>query len=141
MNDPGITILLDGNRRSYEPGDLLTAEFRIDSLSLVDAKAIEASVLWYTVGKGDEDIAVHHFVRQTTDGGVMVDLRRPQRLRTTLPQSPLSYDGVVVKIRWCLRVRLFTARGRELVAEVPFQLGRVPAAIPPIVPELPVEHD
>ena len=141
MNDPGITILLEGNRRAFEPGDVLTVAYRIDSLSLVDAKAIEASVIWYTVGKGDEDLAVHHFVRQTTDAGVVVDLRRPQRLRATLPSSPLSYDGVIVKVRWCVRVRLFPARGRELVAEIPFQLGRVPAAAVPAPPESIAVHE
>jgi hypothetical protein len=120
---PTRTILdydfVEGNRRAFEPGDVLTAEYRIDSLSLVDAKAIEASVIWYTVGKGDEDLAVHHFVRQTTDAGVVFDLRRPQRLRATLPSSPLSYDGVIVKVRWCVRVRLFPESVSELVAEIP----------------------
>ncbi|MBL9084850.1 MAG: hypothetical protein JNK76_23810 [Planctomycetales bacterium] len=140
MNDTGITITLEGNRRAYEPGDQLTAEYRIDSLSIVDAKALEASVVWYTVGKGDEDLAVHHFVRQTTDGA-MIDLRRPQRLRAVMPASPLSYDGVIVKIRWCVRVRLFPTRGPEMMAEIPFQLGRVPAAVAPTVPEVPVEED
>jgi hypothetical protein len=140
MNDTGITISLEGNRRAYEPGDQLTAEYRIDSLSVVDAKALEASVVWYTVGKGDEDLAVHHFVRQTPDGA-MIDLRRPQRLRAVLPASPLSYDGVIVKIRWCVRVRLFLTRGPEMMAEIPFQLGRVPAAVAPPMPEVPVEED
>lgn len=132
MNDPGITILLDGGRRQYAPGDTLTAEYRIDSLALVDAKAIEVSILWYTIGKGDEDIAVHHFVRQTTDDGNLIDLRKPQRLRTVLPMSPLSYDGVIVKVRWCVRVRLFLTRGKELTSDTPFQLGMVPAAVPPL---------
>ncbi|MBL9089776.1 MAG: hypothetical protein JNL96_01030 [Planctomycetaceae bacterium] len=128
MNDPGITILFEGNRRVFEPGETLTVDYRIDSLSLVEARAIEVSVLWYTTGKGDEDLAVHHFVRQTIENGALIDLRKPQRMRTTLPTSPLSYDGVIVRVRWCVRVRLFIARGRELVAEAPFQLGRVPPA-------------
>jgi len=133
MNDPGITILLDGGRRQYEPGDTLTAEYRIDSLALVDAKAIEVSVLWYTTGKGDDDIAVHHFVRQTTDDGHLIDWRKPQRIRTTLPMSPLSYEGVIVKVRWCVRVRLFPTRGKELTSDTPFHLGTVPAAQPPLL--------
>ncbi|MGC3966985.1 MAG: hypothetical protein QM775_06325 [Pirellulales bacterium] len=126
MNDPGITILLEGNRRAFEPGDSLAAEYRIDSLTLVDAQAIEASVLWYTVGKGDEDIAVHHFVRQTTDGGAMIDLRRPQRLRAVLPASPLSYDGVIVKVRWCVRVRLFLGAAENWWRKYRFNSGASP---------------
>ncbi|NIP85768.1 MAG: hypothetical protein GTO03_09485 [Planctomycetales bacterium] len=38
----------------------------------------------------------------------------------------MSYDGLIVKIHWCVRLRLFLPRGRELVAEQPFQLGAVP---------------
>jgi hypothetical protein len=87
---------------------------------------MELSVLWYTEGKGDEDLAVHFFDRRSNSDGEMVDLRKPQRFATTLPSSPLSYEGVILKICWCVRVRLFPERGKELVAEVPFQLGRVP---------------
>lgn len=130
MIAPAITILLEGNRRTYEPGDTLTAEFHVDSLTLLEAKAIEASVCWYTVGKGEEDLAVHHFTRITGDGMTPVDVRRPQQLRTVLPASPLSYEGVIVKVRWCVRVRLFPLRGRELLADVPFQLGRLPPVTP-----------
>lgn len=131
MIAPAITIVLDGNRRIYEPGDTLSAELRVDSLTLVEAKAVEASVCWYTVGKGEEDLAVHHFMRITPDGATGVDVRKPHRLRTVLPASPLSYEGVIVKVRWCVRVRVFPLRGRELVADAPFQLGRLPPVAPP----------
>jgi hypothetical protein len=48
--------------------------------------------------------------------------------RTTLPMSPLSYDGVILKIRWCVRVRVFLTKGREYVAQTRFQLGNLPPA-------------
>lgn len=133
--DPGLTISLEGGRRQYEPGDTLVADYRLDAPSHFDAKAIEASVVWYTVGKGDEDFGVHLFVRHAQEDGGLLDCRKPRRLKTVLPQSPLSYDGVIVKIRWCVRVRLFPNRGREMAAEVPFQLGHVP---PPVAPSEPV---
>jgi hypothetical protein len=88
---------------------------------------MEASVIWYTIGKGDEDFGVHHFVRHAADEGSVLDCRKAQRLQTVLPRSPLSYDGAIVKIRWCVRVRLFPMRGKEMVMEVPFRLGHVPA--------------
>ncbi len=59
------------------------------------------------------------------------DPRRPDRFSTTLPQSPLSYDGQIVKIRWCVRVRVIFKRGRDLVAQKIFRLGNVPPAKPP----------
>ena len=42
---------------------------------------------------------------------------------TILPNSPLSYSGSMVKIRWCARVRLFLRRGKELFFEQPFVLS------------------
>lgn len=131
MIDPGITILLEGGRRVFEPGDALTVEYRVDSLSLIEARAVEASVVWYTIGKGEEDFGVHHFARQSADDAALFDCRKTQRFTTVLPLCPLSYEGVIVKIRWCVRVRMFPLRGRELTAEMPFQLGRVPAAPKP----------
>lgn len=129
MNDPLLSIAFDGNRRHFEPGEMLVAEYRLDSLSLVDAKAIEASVVWYTVGKGDEDFGVHQFVRHAQeDAPGLFDCRRLRYLKTVLPRSPLSYEGVIVKVRWCVRVRLFPTRGREMVAETSFVLGHVPPA-------------
>ena len=55
------------------------------------------------------------------------DLRELRRFKTTLPASPLSYDGEIVKIRWCVRVRAFLRRGKEVFFEQPFQLGDIPA--------------
>jgi hypothetical protein len=89
---------------------------------------VEISVLWHTEGQGDEDLAVHHFERLSAEEGRDVASLRSGRFETRLPASPLSYQGLIVKIRWCVRVRVFLARGKELLAEMPFQLGTVPPA-------------
>ena len=85
-------------------------------------------------GKGDEDMSVHFFQRiesSDLDGG---DFLQPWRFRTVLPNSPLSYSGLILKISWCVRVRVFLERGKELSLEVPFQLGRVPQPQPIATP-------
>jgi hypothetical protein len=128
MSEGSVRVLLDGNRRLYQPGDLLSGEYQINSLKWVGPTAVEMSVLWHTEGQGDEDLAVHYFERRDSAGQSGVDLRRPQRFSTRLPPSPLSYQGVIVKICWCVRVRVFLPRGKELVGEAPFQLGNLPAA-------------
>ena len=89
-------------------------------------KAIEVSVLWHTEGKGDEDMAVAEFWRRDAEDGRPLDTAEPQRFSATLPNSPLSYDGQIVKVHWCVRVRAFLHRGREVVGEKAFQLGDVP---------------
>jgi hypothetical protein len=45
-----------------------------------------------------------------------------------LPNSPLSYDGVILRIRWCVRLRAFLTRGKQLVEQRTFRLGNVPVA-------------
>jgi hypothetical protein len=126
MNEPAVIIRLDSTCAGYQPGETLSGEYRLQSVDRDELSAIEVSVLWYTEGKGDEDLAVHEFWRRDVAGGDPIDPRRPERFSTTLPPSPLSYDGQIVKIRWCVRVRAFLTRGKELVGQKVFRLGNVP---------------
>ena len=121
MNEPEIIIRLDENGRTYSPGTTLSGEYRIEAVERQSLQAIEVSVLWYSEGKGDEDLDVHEFWRKDADSVEMGDPHRPDRFSTTLPQSPLSYDGQIVKIRWCVRVRVIFKRGRDLVAQKTFR--------------------
>jgi hypothetical protein len=119
---------LDRDARDYQPGAGLKGRFFVENSQLPDLRAAELSVLWYTAGKGEEDLGVHYFERFTAEGGARLDLRVPRRFEVALPVSPLSYDGVLVKICWCARLRLFFSRGHESVAETPFRLGDVQPA-------------
>jgi hypothetical protein len=129
--NPEIDMVFDRPDRGYEPGAGLTVRYQVRGVSPDLVWAIEESIAWYTEGKGEEDLAVHCFERLATtaaqaavaDGG---------RVSTTLPLSPLSYEGVIVKIRWCARVRLFFSGGRDYVSEHEFVVGRIPPAqVPP----------
>lgn len=131
MSEPTILIRLDENGRSYAPGETLSGEYRVEGMESETLQAVEVSVLWYSEGKGDEDFAVHEFWRKNADSGELGDPRRPDRFSTTLPLSPLSYEGQIVKIRWCVRVRAILKRGRDLVAQKVFRLGSVPPARSP----------
>jgi len=121
--EPKISLTLKNARRAFYPGDELEGQYQVEATSTAEVTAIELSVLWYTEGKGDEDLAVHFFQRLTeadVEGG---DFRNPHRFRTVLPNSPLSYSGVSLRIRWCVRLRVFLARGKQLHFQVPFVLG------------------
>lgn len=115
--------------RIYPPGGKLEFEYQLDAIEAADLQAVEASVLWYTEGKGDEDIGVHYFERREPADAEEGDLRPLRRLSIELPVSPLSYNGILVKIRWCTRVRIFTTDGRDTYFDQGFQLGHVPDAI------------
>ncbi|MBN1590830.1 MAG: hypothetical protein JW888_15060 [Pirellulales bacterium] len=127
MNEPSVVIRFDGNGRVYRPYEILSGEYRLESFSLGYIRAVEVSVLWYTEGKGDEDMAVHEFQRLSVDDGDWIDPNRPGRFSVALPNSPLSYDGVILKIRWCVRVRVFPRKGKQVVGQRLFVLGNVNA--------------
>ena len=127
--EPLISLCLVGPRRSYAAGDELVAEYQLDAVLADEVQAVEASVLWHTEGKGEEDMGVHFFERRLPGDAEDGDLRPLRRFRTTLPSSPLSYAGAIFNIRWSVRVRLFLRRGREYLQEQPFTLGSVPAAV------------
>lgn len=125
-DEPTIVIHVEGGGHNRRPGETLCGEYWIESLDSSLVKSIEVSVLWHTEGKGDEDMAVHEFWQRGAEDGRPFDLWRPERFSTTLPNSPLSYEGQIVKVRWCVRVRVIPHRGREMVAEKSFHLGSVP---------------
>lgn len=126
MIEPRANLLLLGNRRRYAPGDELSIEYRLTSVPPDALESVEISVLWHSEGKGDEDLAVHFFERLDGQGGAGPPPSKRFVLR--LPLSPLSYQGVIVKLRWCARVRAFLSGGKQLVDEQMFHLGDVAPA-------------
>lgn len=125
MSHAAVALQLDEPRRVYLPGETLAGQYRLEGLTAGRVRAVELSVLWYTEGKGDEDLAVHFFERWRPDRS-SADEIPPRRFSTALPASPLSYDGLIVKIRWCARLRVEVRGGKPLLAEAPFRLGAVP---------------
>ena len=130
--EPLLSICLIGERRSFSAGDELICEYQIDAVDPADLQAVEASVVWFTEGKGEEDMGVHYFERRLPSDAEDGDLRPMRRLRTRLPNSPLTYTGAILSIRWCVRLRVFLRRGRDYVLEQPFDLGSVPLVIPAV---------
>jgi len=124
--EPLVSVCLVGMRRQFAAGDELEAEYQIDAVPADEIQAVEAAVLWYAEGKGDEDLGVHFFERRTPADAEDGDLRLLRRFKIKLPLSPLSYQGALLTIRWCVRVRLFLKRGKEYVAEQAFSIGSVP---------------
>jgi hypothetical protein len=126
-SSPVVSLQFDRADRRYEPGDWIAARYRIEGLGDEPIEAVEHSVLWYTEGKGEEDMGVHFFER-ATDGKTATDGDGAVSFRTRLPASPLSYEGVIVKVRWCARVRIFFRTARDFVSEHVFEIGRLPPA-------------
>jgi hypothetical protein len=124
---PRIEIWFPDGREEYEPGDVLECRYRIFEAGEMQFQSMEASVLWYTEGKGEEDLLVTRFERRVASS-TRDELLQEQVIRATLPNSPLSYEGVIIKVIWCVRIKAFSPKGKRLVADRIFQLGKVPAA-------------
>jgi len=118
-------IRLLGLQPTYMPQDILEFEYRIANIQESTISAVEVSVVWLTEGKGTEDLGVHFFQRLTGSSIASSDCSIPQQVQVPLPDSPLSYEGRLLKISWCVRVRFYLNDGTELVAQQPFYLGTV----------------
>ena len=123
--EPALGLRFLGLQPRFEPKELLEFEFRVQRVTLAEVDRLEISVMWYTEGKGTEDFGVHFFQSLSGDELASVIDGRPHPIVTTLPASPLSYEGRLLNIRWCTRLRLYLNDGREISAERPFYLGNL----------------
>lgn len=126
---PKVTVdfnIVDGR---YVPGDSIRARYQVAGIDRSAVTVIEQSVAWYTEGKGEEDLGVILFERKLIERVAMETASMEPLVGVIsgrLPPSPLSYEGLIVKIRWCVRLRLFFTSGRDFVSEHVFFLGDVP---------------
>ena len=63
------------------------------------AKSVELRLLWYTEGKGDQDLGIVETVPFTDPGAE--ELRR---FHVRLPQGPFSFSGKLISLAWALEV-------------------------------------
>ena len=106
----------------YRAGGRLRATWQISRVPLEQIQGVEISVMWHTQGKGDEDLHVHHFHRINESQIRRSGLADQQAIQCQLPVTPLSYHGRLIRLQWCIRLRLFMASGKEIVTEQPFYL-------------------
>ena len=102
MSEVGVIVELDGDRREFRPGDRLAGRYQVTGVEPSQLKAVEVSVHWFTDGKGDKDLGIHFHEKREADGpNPLTD----GTFAVVLPPGPLSYDGLLFRIVWCVRVR------------------------------------
>jgi hypothetical protein len=126
MDSPRLELILDQNDEVLFPGETLSGSYAVTGLERESLRAVEVSVLWQTVGKGDENLGVHYFWRRESREGA--DDIATGTWSVVLPSSPLSYHGVLFRIVWLARLRVFV-RGKDFSEEHEFQLGDLPRAV------------
>lgn len=123
--EPRVITEFDRPDRRYDPGETVRVSYRIRGIGDVAVRVIERSALWYTEGKGEEDLGVCFFER-LADPQRMPPAVRDGEFSFRLPASPLTYEGTIVKIRWCVRVRMFFVGRRDFISEHVFDVGDLP---------------
>ena len=125
ITEPSVVISIsqDQDVGYFAPGSILSAEYIVKLAPETRLSAVEASVIWMTEGKGETDIGAHFFERRNRASFTTDTFDRAQRLSMVLPQSPLSYEGNILKVHWLVRIRLFLDGGRETITDQPFRLS------------------
>jgi hypothetical protein len=121
-SQPAIRLTLCDPNSMYLAGGELTAKWRISRVQVDELQGLEISVLWHTEGKGDEDLHVHHFQRIGDARLREIGVENEQSIQCVLPATPLSYHGQLIRLSWCVRMRLYLEDGRDIVSESPFYL-------------------
>ncbi len=124
-SSPALGLRLLTLQQVLEPGENLEFEYSVHRVSAQLIERLEVSVLWYTEGKGSEDIGVHFFRSIPRSELSKSPLAESHRVETILPANPLSFDGRLFKIRWCIRLRLFLCDRSEITTERAFYLGHL----------------
>jgi len=127
--EPALGLRLHSLQPRLEPLELLEFEYSVRRVDFFDVDRLEVSVIWKTDGKGTEDFGVHYFesldskeLSKAFDDG-------PKLVSTTLPASPLSYEGELLSINWCVRLKLYMTDNREISTEQQFCLGHLTAGV------------
>ena len=92
-----VTIETEERRTSFLPGERVSGfvEWRLDE----EPRSVELRLLWYTAGKGDQDVGVVAVV--PFEGPGLGD-RRSFEVR--LPLEPHSFSGTLITLSWAIEV-------------------------------------
>jgi hypothetical protein len=96
MND-WIRIETRDGSTAFLPGETVegTVAWHFDA----PAWRVELRLLWYTEGKGDQDVGIVESVPFANPGAEEI---RPFHVR--LPQGPFSFSGKLISLVWALEV-------------------------------------
>jgi hypothetical protein len=114
-----IQIETEGGANAFLPGETIagTVSWQLDP----PLENVELRLIWYTEGKGDQDLQIVETATFHTPG--VVD-RRTFTVR--LPDGPYSFSGKLISVLWAL----------EVVAQPNDRAGRLPITVSPTRQEL-----
>ena len=127
MNE-GIQLELDGGRLAYSPGQTLAGTVAWELPAAPQTVAVR--LLWYTSGKGDQDVGVVDAVDLPTPAAA-----ERRRFTFQLPEGPHSFSGQLISLQWAVEATADPAGATTRVEIVVAPRGeekRLPEAIDPM---------
>ena len=118
METAVFDIQFDRETPTYQPGGQVSGSITYSGAEDLSLKRAEVSVLWYTSGKGDQDMSVASLETSYEESVLPAGATIP--FQATLPDGPRSYDGTLLKIHWVGRIRVFPQNGSDFGAEAEF---------------------
>jgi hypothetical protein len=115
-----LTVELD--RADWSPGETLTGRVRLAPELADAAGTLRVEVGWVSESGAEPEQDQQPAEEGPADGG-------GRRFTFPLPPAPLSYEGVLMKLRWRVRAEVSAGR-RKASAEATFRLGRVAPVVP-----------
>jgi hypothetical protein len=88
-------------RNEYAPGETLCGTVSFEAEPAYPIGSVEVAIYWITDGKGDSDRG--EIYRRVFPQG---EEKESLKFQVPLPVAPLSYQGILVKIRWFVEVKI-----------------------------------
>ena len=107
MNENALTLRTLDNRTAFAPGEEITvvAEWQLADPS----PAAELRLVWYTQGKGDEDIQIVDLIAIPAPRAA-----DSHRWTVRLPDSPFSFSGKLITLTWAIELVFGTEHSLRL---------------------------
>ena len=90
-----IRIEVENNQKEFEPGDSISGKVFWDLTK--EPKRVSVNLLWYTDGKGSEDLEVVDSMEIES-----FNFRGSKGFTFVLPDEPYSFSGTLISICWTL---------------------------------------
>lgn len=119
-----LTVKTKDGRAEFGPLDTIegTASWNLQERP----ERVRLFLMWYTMGKGDEDVAI---VDEIEFDGAGSDEERPFSLK--LPDQPYSFEGQLISLQWVL----------EMLTEDPDEVTRLDIMVSPWVEKVVLPAD
>ena len=92
-----LALEVDGGREAFQPGESIEVTAAWDLAER--PQRIELRLVWFTQGKGDEDISIVKTIRRDAPPA-----RDKWTASLTLPAAPYSFSGKLVSLIWTLEL-------------------------------------